>query len=72
MNLDEYFEIKPCVVDGEPETQYNVWFKVGVQSFCITPFAGNLEESAFMKDMFRTALKNMISELCPKCVQRPL
>lgn len=56
----KYSELRPCIVEGEEEEQFTVWLKVGIQNFCITPYAGNRDEAEFMQRMFGKALEQII------------
>lgn len=55
-----FVEIRPCVVEGEPDA-CTVWFKVGVQEFCITPIAcEDREHAEWFKQMFVKALDALL------------
>ncbi len=60
--FDKFIEIRPVVIEGEPEA-HSVHFKVGVQSFCISPHGcGNKEHAEWLASMFNKALTNMLEE----------
>lgn len=61
-----YTLCKPCCVDGEPDA-HTVWLKVGVQSFCVTPFACETKgEAEWMRDMLANALATVLAESASK------
>lgn len=61
---DKYTAIKECVVGGEDELHYTVWFKVGPQSFCVTSTAyEKKEEAMWFQVQLAKALLTMADEL---------
>jgi hypothetical protein len=54
--------IRPCVVDGDEDDNYTVWLIIGVQEFCVTAYAGNLEESKWTQDLLARALIRLIEQ----------
>lgn len=60
--FDKFIEIRPIAVKGEPEA-HSVYFKVGVQKFCISPQScENKEHAEWFAGMFKKALANMLQE----------
>jgi hypothetical protein len=58
--MEQFTEIKPCVVEGEPDA-HNVFLKVGSQSFCVTSFACETKADAeWTRDQLCTALENIV------------
>lgn len=76
-DVEQFVEIRPCVVDGEPHA-CTVWFVINGQQFCITSIAmDNRDEAEHFKGMFVTALTALLAqreqavrEACAKEVER--
>lgn len=53
--------IRPVVMEGYPEARH-VYFKVGPQSFCVTPHGCETQEEAeWMQGQLAIALANLLS-----------
>lgn len=60
--MERYVEIRSVVIEGEPEA-CNVFLKIGVQSFCVTPRGcENREHAEWMRDQLCRALANLVAE----------
>lgn len=58
----KYTAATQCVMEGEPDA-HNVWLKVGVQSFCVTPHAvEDLESAELCRKQLAQAIVGIICE----------
>lgn len=60
--MEKYVTIEPFGVRG-PGNDFNVFLKVGNQSFCVTPHGSETKEEAeWMRDMLCIALANLVKD----------
>ena len=61
--LRKFIEIKPVVVQGEPDA-HNVFLQVTNQRFCVTSYACETKEDAeWTADMLCVALEKIVQEV---------
>lgn len=69
LDREGFVEIRSCVVEGEPHA-CTVWFKVGVQEFCITPIACEDRNTAeWFKRMFLKAIDSILAAERERCAK---
>lgn len=60
---NKYTVATPCVVEGDPDA-HNVWLKVGVQGFCVTPHAvEDLESAELCRKQLAQAICGIIADV---------
>ena len=63
--LRKFIDIKPVVVDGEPDA-HNVFLHVTNQRFCLTPYAETKDDAEWMADMLAVALERIVTQMTEK------